>query len=225
MREKNLAPASNVTGRRLQFAVSPADTLIPADIREKYDIVETRHAAAILVHDLYEEWNDVVSVLREFSLLRSDITAGGGNRSTISAKFDQAFRQRGWRERLFNASFVVDDVPLESKTHKVDCFKNRVALEIEWNNKDPFFDRDLNNFRLMFDIRAISAGVIITRSEELTPIFKDLGLTPKGKKYKDKYGASTTHMDKLLERLNGGGGGGCPVLAFGIRKALYDPSR
>src|SRR5947208_1877675 len=121
------------SSRGLQFAVSPAGTLIPSDIREKYDIVETRHAAAILVHDLHEEWSDIASVLREFTLLRSDITAAGKNRSTISAKFDNAFRHRGWTERLFNASFVVDDVPLESKTHKVDCFKHRVALEIEWN--------------------------------------------------------------------------------------------
>jgi len=42
---------------------------------------------------------------------------------------------------------------METPTHKVDCFKNRVALEIEWNNKDPFFDRDRNNFRLLFDQR------------------------------------------------------------------------
>jgi len=34
---------------------------------------------------------------------------------------------------------------MDSPTHKVDCYKNRIALELEWNNKDPFFDRDLNN--------------------------------------------------------------------------------
>ena len=96
MNRSSFVSASAVASRGLQFAVSPADTLIPGDIREKYDVVETRHAAAILVHDLHEEWNDIVSVLREFSLLRSDVTAGGGNRSTISAKFDQAFRQRVW---------------------------------------------------------------------------------------------------------------------------------
>ena len=45
---------------------------------------------------------------------------------------------------------------MESPTHRIDCFKNHVALEIEWNNKDPFYDRDLNNFRLLFDLRAIS---------------------------------------------------------------------
>jgi hypothetical protein len=97
----------------------------------------------------------------------------------------------------------------------VDCFKNCVALEIEWNNKDPFFDRDLNNFRLLFDLRAISVGIIITRADELQEIFKELG---RG----SSYGASTTHMSKLLPRIVGGGGAGCPLLVFGITRKLYE---
>ncbi|MCX6377169.1 MAG: BglII/BstYI family type II restriction endonuclease, partial [Armatimonadetes bacterium] len=94
--------------------------------------------------------------------------------------------------------------------------KNKVALEIEWNNKDPFFDRDLNNFRLLFELRAVSVGVIVTRCDELQEIFDSLG---KG----SSYGNSTTHMSKLLPRLQGGGGGGCPILVFGLRKNLYCP--
>ena len=73
------------------------------------------------------------------------------------------------------------------------------------------FDRDLNNFRLLFDLRVISVGIIITRSDELQQIFDKLN---KG----DSYGASTTHMSKLLPRINGGGGAGCPILVFGITK-------
>lgn len=89
-----------------------------------------------------------------------------------------------------------------------------MALEVEWNNKDPFFDRDLNNFRLLFELRAIDVGVIITRSSELQAIFNALG---KGA----SYGNSTTHMNKLVPRLEGGGGGGCPVVTFGIRSEAY----
>ena len=121
---------------------------------------------------------------------------------------------RGWQEREFATKVVVDEATRDTPTHKVDCFRNRVALEIEWNNKDPFFDRDLNNFRLLFDLRAISVGVIVTRCDELQEIFNDLGRGP-------SYGASTTHMSKLLPRIEGGGGGGCPILVFGISKKLY----
>ena len=46
------------------------------------------------------------------------------------------YRVREWR-------IVVDDTEYVAPTHLVDCFKGRVALELEWNNKDPFFDRDL----------------------------------------------------------------------------------
>ncbi len=35
------------------------------------------------------------------------------------------------------------------------------------------------------------------------------------------YGASTTHMSKLLPRIEGGGGAGCPLLVFGISRKLY----
>ena len=34
------------------------------------------------------------------------------------------------------------------------------------------------------------------------------------------YGMSTTHMSKLLPRIEGGGGGGCPVLVFGIAREV-----
>ena len=132
------------------------------------------------------------------------------------AEFIDSFLfKRGWCEEDFSTSVRVDDNVMDSPTHKVDGYKNRVALEIEWNNKDPFFDRDLNNFRLLFDLRAISVGVIITRCDELQEIFADLGRAR-------SYGASTTHMSKLLPRIEGGGGAGCPILVFGISKALYD---
>ncbi len=96
----------------------------------------------------------------------------------------------------------------------MDCFKNRIAIEIEWNNKDPFFDRDLNNFRLLFDLRAISVGVIITLSDQLQTIFNSL-------RRGTSYGMSTTHMSKLVPRVQGGGGGGCPLLVLGITDKLY----
>ena len=89
-----------------------------------------------------------------------------------------------------------------------------MALEIEWNNKDPFYDRALNNFRILFDLRASSVGVVVTRCDELQDIFDRLG---KGA----SYGQSTTHMSKLLPRIEGSGGGGCPIVVFGIKDKLY----
>ncbi len=92
---------------------------------------------------------------------------GGGRKSDVAGWIDAEFERKGWKERHFDTKIVVDESEIKSPTHKVDCFKNRVALEIEWNNKDPFYDRDLNNFRLLFELRTVSVGIIVTRSDEL----------------------------------------------------------
>lgn len=188
--------------------------LVPQDLLELYHVKEWRNATGVLQTACPNEWSDIVDVLRSFRLRRSEIEAAGKNRSPISRQIDGAFYRRGWIEKNFQTAVRIDGDEYDSPTHSVDCFKNRIALEVEWNNKDPFFDRDLNNFRLLFDIRAIDVGVIITRATELQQIFNSLG---KG----SSYGSSTTHHTKLWPRLDGGGGGGCPVLTFAITPSLY----
>jgi hypothetical protein len=187
---------------------------LPNDILSSYEVHEWRHACAVLQQDFPREYQDIIDILRGFELWKSEIIAPGGGKSLISSRLDKQFYQRGWLEKRFTTQIVVDGHAIDSPTHGVDCFRNCVALEVEWNNKDPFFDRDLNNFRLLFELRAVSVGVVITRSDELQAVFNSLG---KG----TSYGQSTTHMSRLLPRIEGGGGGGCPVLVFGITKSLY----
>ena len=100
-------------------------------------------------------------------------------------------------------------------THKIDNVKNRVGVEVEWNNKTEFYDRDLNNFRLLHERDVLSVGVIITRQTELQRLFNQLG---KGK----SYGASTTHWDKIIPKILGGSAGGCPLLLVGLGEECYD---
>ena len=188
--------------------------LVPNYIRTAYLVREWRNAAGILATACPREWSDILTVLKSFRLLRSGIEAPGKNRSPISRQIEGAFHGRGWLEKKFATSVRLDDREFEYPTHSVDCFRGRVALEIEWNNQDTFFDRDLNTFRRLFDLRAIDVGVIITRSSELQKIFNRLG---KG----TSYGPSTTHHGKLWPRLDGGSGGGCPVLTFAITPAFY----
>lgn len=189
--------------------------LFPNFIKDNYEIHEWKHATTILQGDFSNEWSDLVSLLTEFRLKKSWITIGGGRKSKVSEYLDGYLGRRGWIEKGFDTKVIVDEVESTSPTHKVDCYKNKIALEIEWNNKDFFFDRDLNNFRLLFDLRAISVGIIITRCDELQDIFDSLG---RG----SSYGKSTTHMGKLLPRILGGGGGGCPLLAIGIKNMLFE---
>jgi hypothetical protein len=202
--------------RRVKSHSVPIEQL-PEFVREHYECLEWRHACAVLATDFPGEWDDIMNVLSAFRLRKSHIAIGGGRKSDVAGSLDQAFLNKGWSERHFKTRIQVDENTYESPTHKVDCYKNGVGLEIEWNNKDPFFDRDLNNFRLLFELRALAVGIVVTRCDHLQEIFDGLG---RG----SSYGASTTHMSKLRPRLEGGAGGGCPILVFGISRLLYDPN-
>lgn len=194
--------------------MSNVTRVLPAVIRQRYEVHEWRNALAVLSVAHPEELKEIIAVLGSFHLLKDDILKKGGNKSPVARKLDSHFYRLGWEERAFDTSIQVDKEVFSSPTHSVDCFKMAVAIEVEWNNKDTFFDRDLNNFRLLFDLRAVEVGIIITRCDELQSIFNELG---KG----SSYGVTTTHMSQLLPRIEGGGGGGCPIVVFGIGRKLY----
>lgn len=190
---------------------------IPASISGKYRFQEWRHAVAILASDFPNEWNDLVGCLEFFTLRKSDILTPGGGRSPIPIAIDGFLVGRGWSERRFEISQIVDGNESPMPTHKIDNVKNRVGVEVEWNNKTEFYDRDLNNFRLLHERDVLSVGVIITRQSELQQVFDNLG---KGK----SYGASTTHWDKIIPKILGGSAGGCPLLLIGMGGGCYDPN-
>lgn len=188
--------------------------LLSQYIRENYEVYEWKHACAILAGDFPEEFKDLTELLESFILRKRWIAVGGGSKSKVSEAIDGFLHARGWVEKEFATSIKVDEDVIDSPTHKVDCYRNHIALEIEWNNKDPFFDRDLNNFRLLFELRAVSVGIIVARCDHLQAIFDALG---RGR----SYGNSTTHISKLIPKVEGGGGGGCPILFLGISDKLY----
>lgn len=193
--------------------------LIPSELNRKYEIFDWRNAIAILEAVHPSEWQDIVGVLTDFELLHSYLAVGGGNKSKISRFIDTYLYKRGWCEKSFDTKIVVDGENYDSPTHSVDCFKGKVALEVEWNNKDPFFDRDLNNFRLLYDLRIIDVGVIITRATSLEGVLHTVGRPT------TVWGKATTHTDKISPKIIGGGAGGCPVLVFGITQEAYRDDR
>jgi hypothetical protein len=202
--------------------------LIPKELFDLYEFHEWRNAVGILSAAYPDEWSNILAVLANFRLLRTDIEKGElggrfGDRSKVVIRIDDiALRPLGWEPREFKTSIKVDNDSYDSPTHEVDCVKGKVALEVEWNNKTEFYDRDLNNFRRLFELQAIDVGVVITRCDELQSIFKSLGRAK-------SFGSSTTILSKLKRKLDGGAGGGCPVLIVGMKKSLYlddvaDPS-
>jgi Restriction endonuclease BglII len=188
---------------------------LPQYVLDSYEIYEWRHAFAIMEQDFPEEFQQLGDVLSRLRLKTSYIMKKGGNKSLIAKWIDKEFGKYGWVEKKFDTDYTVDGLVIPSPTHSIDCFKNRIALELEWNNKDPFYDRDLNNFRLLFDLRVVSVGIVLTRSDQLDELIRPLG------RYAS-YGQSTTHMSKLLPKIEGGGGGGCPLIAIGITPRIYE---
>ena len=189
--------------------------LIPTDLRERFRFDERHHATSILHLDYPNEFRDIVECLQAFCLRKTHILRAGKNLSPIPITIDGFLRARGWAERRFDIKITIDGDELPIPTHKIDNFRNRVGVETEWNNKTEFYDRDLNNFRLLWEMRVISVGVIITRLTELQKLFNKLG---KGK----SYGNSTTHWDKLIPKVEAGGAGGCPLLLIGMGLSCYD---
>lgn len=215
------------------------EKFIPEDIRELYEIHSYKHAAAICYNSYKEEIDEIFEALRAFRLTTDDIIKPGGNESDIPKRISSLLRPKGWYETRIKGDLIITlDRYKEIETttqkkkerkitiekdylkrenyldgHKVDYVKNNVAFDLEWNSKDQTFDRDLYAFRAFSDCGLIGAGVLLTRSATLNEVFTKL-------KLKNKYGASTTWMGKLLYRLNAGRHGGCPVLVFGITPKL-----
>ena len=179
-----------------------------------FDIHEFGNASAILKYDHPNEYNDILSSLNNFSLNKSHLIVSGGGRSKIPPMIEDPLIENDWAEKNFNINISLDGEQRKIETHKIDCFKNKIGFEVEWNNKTEFYDRDLNNFRVLHSLGALNVGIIVTRSDELDDLFKDLGIYA-------KYGPSTTILSKLLFKVSGGALGGCQLIVFGIKKNLY----
>ncbi len=183
-------------------------------IEENYEIHEFGNASAIFKHDYPTEFNELKSSLENFTLKKSNLLEKGGGKSKIPPTFEDPLYKNGWIEKNFDISISLDGVESKIETHKIDCFKNKIGIEVEWNNKTEFYDRDLNNFRVLHSLNALDLGIIITRCDELNDIFRTLDIY-------SKYGESTTILNKLLSKVRSGSLGGCPLLIFGIKKSLY----
>jgi hypothetical protein len=136
-----------------------------------YDVATRNHAEAILAHDFALEIQQLVACLTDFRISMSELVTGGGGESGQTQRLRHALSAIGWKKHNFAVQVIVDGVTREGVSHEVDhVLKARagaLALEIEWNNKDPFFDRDLENFQRLHALSAISLGVIVTRGRTM----------------------------------------------------------
>jgi hypothetical protein len=206
-----------------------APTIRP--LPEGYVYYVARYADIILKTAFNARLKELLSVLDGFRPTLDELRKGGGGRTVFVKRFDDALaasRYRGkepWGKRNIEISSLIDgELRYSVRGHEIDMFGAGridepfpgVAVEMEWNNKDPFFDRDLVNFQALHREGAIAVGVIVTRGPNLQRL---LAPTVRSKDGGFKYGQSTTHWEKLIPRVNLGGGGECPLLLVGIEPA------
>lgn len=136
-----------------------------------FDIRFVSHAAGILVQDFPQALTELESALSNLELPITEIIGSGGGETKFTQRLRKTLAGMSWPKHIFEITKTVDGVPKESTSHEIDHvrrFDNGVvALEIEWNNKDPFFDRDLENFKRLHAEGAISIGVLVTRGSTL----------------------------------------------------------
>ena len=141
-------------------------------LQEKgFQVLALHHAAAILTHDMNAAVSELENVLARIRIPSEELVRGGGGEGQLTQRLREDLAQAGWKKHNFTIEKMVDGVRKESISHEIDHVKVfggwTFALEIEWNNKDPFYDRDLENFKRLHAEGAISIGGIITRGKSL----------------------------------------------------------
>ena len=147
--------------------------------KKGFQIVALHHAEAILTMDMPEAVEDIQKVCLEITLPAIEMVKGGGGEAAITQRIRNTFHEKhGWKKHYFEIKKIIDGIEKEATTHEVDHIKEfekgTIAIEVEWNNKDPFFDRDLENFKHLHSEGVISVGVIITRGSSLQDRLKEL---------------------------------------------------
>ena len=119
----------------------------PEYISGKYEIIEVRHATAILKLDFPNEYQDIINLLTSFTLKKEEILTPGGRKSPIANKMDNFLYSRGWVEKSFNTSINIDGLERTSPTHAIDCYKNKIALNLSPGDIGIFRGREHLHWR------------------------------------------------------------------------------
>ncbi len=143
-----------------------------------YEIYFTRFANSIFSEIFQDAKEELTDILNNFHIKRELIIAGGGGKSKITQTLEKSLYDHDWNKKNVTDEHFVDGEKIVSESHEIDHYKTfengSVGLEIEWNNKDPFYDRDLENFRKLHYINSTAIGIIITRGNSLQESFQGI---------------------------------------------------
>lgn len=143
-----------------------------------FDIAIRNHAGAILSMDFPLITDELEDALLEIEIPAEELIGSGGGEAPSTQRRRRRLYDASWPKHTFDFKLIVDGTETVSNSHEIDHVRwsetGNIALEIEWNNKDPFFDRDLENFQRLHAQSAISVGVLITRGASLQERMLDI---------------------------------------------------
>lgn len=146
--------------------------MFDALLEKGFQIEFHSHARAILGADFPEAVEELEKALLTSTIPIEEIIAGGGGEAKGTQRLRNALSALGWPKFTFAIEKRINGVQRDSRSHILDHVRtfpdgNRIALEIEWNNKDPFYDRDLESFKRLHADGAVSIGIIVTRGRSM----------------------------------------------------------
>ncbi len=137
--------------------------------RTGYNVLVVNHAMAVLTKDFPGPLEELCNTLHDLRIADVELIRSGGGEAPFTQRLRRSLTNRSWPKTNIVIEKIVDGTQRASITHEIDHVREtangKIALEIEWNNKDPFFDRDLENFQRLHSEGAISVGVIVTRGQ------------------------------------------------------------
>ncbi len=151
-----------------------------------WEIVAINHGDLIARIEFQEEIKKIVDALDVWNLeIENNIIKRGGGQADQTLALTESFYNHDWFKNEVTVENVVtfqkkfEQISSNSTTHEIDHlisnkFGRMIALEIEWNNKDEFFDRDFQSMRGLYELGVIDLAIIITRGQKLENCFKHI---------------------------------------------------
>src|SRR5262249_45673217 len=114
-----------------------------------YQVEYHAHAEAILSVDFPSALDELADVLGNQRIPIEEIIGSGGGEAKGTQRLRRGLAAKEWSKTKFEIQKIVNGVQRESISHEIDHVRSfpsesaeparTIALEIEWNNKDPFF--------------------------------------------------------------------------------------
>jgi len=148
-------------------------------IEKDWEVSDINNGLLVANLQFCEEFEILDRILAGIEIdVENHIIKRGGGQADQTLELTSKFLEQGWQKEnvtirnKISFSSGRDSRISDSTSHEIDHFIRGnndllAALEIEWNNKDEFYDRDFQATRRLYESHVIELGIIVTRGPQL----------------------------------------------------------